>query len=100
MKFYLKNALPESPVGVNSKKTLAENDEARDVLDKIWEKIIDLDSIHIQKCTEKGVKRKRKISREVIRENNTFIWPRMRHFFILVGLAMAVRLLGDLTLLL
>ena len=56
VRFHSKQSLPQIPVWVNSQKKLAKNDETRNMLDIVWRKIVDLDSVHIKKCTEQWMK--------------------------------------------
>ena len=93
-------AFLESPVGMNPQETLAENDKARNVLNRVWRKIMQLDPVHINKCTEKGMQRERQTSGEMVREDDAFIFSRMGDFFILLWPAPAARSLRNLALLL
>ena len=86
MDLHGENAFPEGPVWMDPQKTLAKNNKARNVLDCIWRKIMQLDSVHVQKCTEEGVQRKRKTSGEVVRKDDALVLPRMRDFFFFFGL--------------
>ena len=43
---------------VDPQEAFAEDDEASDVLNSIGRKIMNLDAVHIEECTEKGMKRK------------------------------------------
>ena len=70
------------------------------MLNGVWRKIVKLDSVHIEKCTEKWVKRKRETSRKVVGEHHPFIPQRMGNFFILVWIAKATGHLRNLALLL
>ena len=41
-----------------SSDLFAEDDEAGDVLNSIWREIMNLNAVHIEECTEKGMERK------------------------------------------
>ena len=85
---------------VNPQETFTENNETGDVLDSIWGKIVQLDSVHIQECTEEWMKRERKTSREVVGEDDPLTLAWGRDFLILLRLAVAVGVLRDLAFLL
>ena len=51
---------------MNPQETVAKNDKARDVLDCVRGEIMDLDPVHVKKCTEERMKRECETSEKMI----------------------------------
>ena len=62
VQLHLKDALPQGPMLVNAQEAFTEDNEARDVLDCVWRKIMDLNPVHIEKCTEEMMTGERETS--------------------------------------
>ena len=100
MWLHSKQSLPDGPVRVNSEKTFAKDNKIGNVLNIVRRKIMKLNPVHIEECTEKWMKGERKTSRKVVGKHHPIGPQWMGNFLILVRLAEATRCLRNLALLL
>jgi hypothetical protein len=65
----VKYALPQSPIGMDSKEALTESDENRDVEDGIGNQLVQLNPVNKEESPKELVNRHGKAAKEEIKEN-------------------------------
>src|SRR3954464_10594987 len=70
---YIKDALPEPPMGIYPQESVAKSNEAGDVQNPIGSQIMQLQLVGVQQTPNKGMNRKGKPAREERLETYSFI---------------------------
>src|SRR3954464_12499537 len=76
---YIKDALPEPPMGIYPQESVAKSNEAGDVQNPIGSQIMQLQLVGVQQTPNKGMNRKGKPAREERLETYPFIRRRSRN---------------------